>query len=184
MNKKGFTTIELIVSFVMVVILLSSLIGFIITYRDKVKTEEVKSQLIDFKNTITKIVYDDIIDLNFTSMSPCVGQDNCIVMTDENGLSHVLKIENSCNTILCDTNPCNISNCGVYLVYNETKYLLPDSDLNTYYKGGLDEEIRVLKSFSNLFDFNLKSENNIYNLKMTFRHFELDDDIEIMLTIN
>ena len=45
MNKKGFTTVELIVSFVMVVILLGSLIGFTITYRDKVKVGEVKSQL-------------------------------------------------------------------------------------------------------------------------------------------
>lgn len=184
MNKKGFTTIELIVSFVMVVILLSSLISFTIAYRDKVKTEEVESELIDFKNVITKTVYDDIIDLNFISMSPCVGQDNCVVMMDENGLSHVLKIESSCKTNNCDYSPCNLSDCGVYLVYNETKYLLPDSDLNTYYRSNLEDETRVSKSFSNLFDFNLKSENSIYNLKITFKHFELDNVIEIMLTIN
>ena len=184
MDKKGFTTIELIVSFVMVVIMLSSLVGFTIAYRDNVKTEELKSELIDFKNTITKTVYDDIIDLNFISMSPCVGQDNCVVMMDENGLSHILKIENSCSNISCDSTPCTISDCGVYLVYNETKYLLPDSDLNTYYKESTEDDIRVSKSFSNLFDFNLKSENSIYNLKITFKHFELDNAIEIMLTIN
>ena len=55
MNKKGFTTIELIVSFIMVVIILASLVGFTVNYRDRVKQEEVKSQLYDFKNSITKI---------------------------------------------------------------------------------------------------------------------------------
>ena len=186
MNKKGFTTIELIVSFVMVVIILASLVGFIVTYRDKVKKEELKSQLIDFKNTITKTVYDDIIALNYKSMSLCVGKDNCVVMMDENGDSHVLKIENSCNPekINCSVNPCELSECGVYLVYDDTRYMLPDSDVNIYYKENYDEDIRVLTSASNITTFNFQEKNSIYNLKMTFKHFMIDDEIEIMLTIN
>ncbi len=186
MNKKGFTTVELTVSFVMVVILLASLIGFTVTYRDKVKNEEIKSQLIDFKNTITKTVYDDIISLNYNSMSLCVGQDNCVVMTDENGNSHVLKIEKSCNPtkVDCSVSPCDLSECGVYVVYDETRYMLPDSDINTYYKENLTDDIRVLNPASDFSSFNFKEENSIYNLKMTYKHFMIDEEFEIMLTIN
>ena len=54
MNKKGFTTVELIVLFILVIILLGSLIGCTVTYRVIMKKEEIRSQLIDFKNTITK----------------------------------------------------------------------------------------------------------------------------------
>lgn len=184
MNRKGFTTIELIVSFVMVVVLLGSLIGFTITYRDKVEVEEVKSQLIDFKNTVTKAVYDDIINLNYNSISACVGQDNCVVMTEDSGASHILKIENTCKVVRCSKSPCELEDCGVYLVYNETKYMLPDSNLNSYYKQNTTDEIRVSRSASNLSEFKLKNENSIYNLKMSFKHFQIEDNIEIMLTVN
>ena len=181
MNKKGFTTIELIVSFVMVVILLASLIGFTINYRDRVKQEEIVSKLYDFKNTITKIVYDDIISLNYTGASLCVGIDNCVIFTDENKNSHTLKIENICE---CESpSTCSLDNCGVYIVYDGIKYLLPDSDLNTFYRNG--NTIEVIESASNLSSFKLNEYNNsIYSLKMTFNHFRMDNDLEIMLTIN
>ncbi len=176
MNKKGFTTVELIVSFVMVVILLSSLIGFTVTYRDRVKKEELMSQLYDFKNTITKTVYDDIISLNFKSMTYCVGLNNCVNFVDENDASHVLKVENQCDTE---------NKCGVYVVYDDVNFLLPDSNLNTYSKENSDGLINVIESASNISSFELKTyKNSLYNLKMTFKHFLLNDDIEIMLTIN
>ena len=43
MNKKGFTTVELVISFIMVIVILTSLIGFTIAYRDKISIEETKS---------------------------------------------------------------------------------------------------------------------------------------------
>ncbi len=182
MNKKGFTTIELIVSFVMVVILLASLIGFTINYRDKVRQEEIISQLYDFKNTITKIVYDDIISLNYSNASLCVGIDNCVVFTDESKNSHTLKVENICE---CENmSDCSLNKCGVYIVYDGVKYLLPDSDLNKYYKDS-NNNIEVIESASNLTSFKLNTYNNsIYSLKMTFNHYRMDKDLEIMLTIN
>ena len=182
MNKKGFTTIELIVSFVMVTIMLASLIGFSITYRDRVKDEEIRSQLNDFKNTITKVVYDDIITFNYTGISLCVGQDNCVNFVDEDGDYHTLKIINDCSSD-CNYNPCKLTNCGVYLVYDETKYFLPDSDLNTFYSES--DGIKIIETASNLSSFELKTyENSIYSLKMTFKHYKMKDDTVIQLTIN
>ena len=187
MNKKGFTTIELIISFMMVSIMLASLIGFTINYRDKVKQEEVRSQLYDFKNTITKIVYDDIITQRYVNMSLCVGVDNCVNFVDESGKSHTLKIENSCEDFNCDIRPCELKKCGVYLIYNNKRYLLPDSDLNKYYKesDSADSPISVIESACNLSSFSLKTyENSLYNLKISFSHYAIKDNIDIMLTIN
>lgn len=190
MNKKGFTTIELIISFVMVIILLASLINFTINYRDRVKKEEVISELYDFKNTITKTVYDDIINLNYISISSCVGQDNCVNFTDKDSNSHVLKIENICDNVNCSSSPgsctaCNLSNCGVYVNYDGTRYLLPESNLNKFYKDSCDEIIKISESASDLKSFELKNyEGSLYNLKMTFKHFRMDNDLEILLTIN
>lgn len=186
MNKKGFTTIELIVSFVMVVIILASLVGFTVNYRDRVKQEEVNSQLYDFKNTITKIIYDDIISLKYKSITPCVGQDNCVVFVAEDGTNHTLKVENICKNVDCNNKrPCALEDCGVYLVYDDVKYMLPDSDLNKYNKDLQGDNIGIKESASVLYKFTLKSyENSLYNLKMIFKHYKVADDIEIMLTIN
>ncbi len=185
MNKKGFTTVELIVSFMIVTIILTSLVGFTVNYRDKVKKEEIRTKLYDFKNSITKIVYDDIIALNYTSIAACVGIDNCVNFVDSTGNSHVLKIENSCEQINCISSGCTINKCGVYLVYNDIRYLLPESNLNRYYKKNLDEDIIISQSVCGLSEFKLQAYNNsIYTLKMNFKHYLLNDDFDIMLTVN
>ena len=61
MNKKGFTVVEVVIAFSMLAVLVVSLIRFTVTYRDKVREEESRTEINDFKNTITKIIYDDII---------------------------------------------------------------------------------------------------------------------------
>ena len=124
MNKKGFTTVELIVSFIMIVIILISLVGFTVNYRDKVKIEQVKSNLNDFKNTVTKAVYDDITINNIKSIEYCVGEDNCVNFIDSRNKLHTLKIFYEC---VLKNGTCSYR---TYLSYNNIKYELPDSDIN------------------------------------------------------
>jgi len=175
MNKKGFTTVELIVSFIVIVIILGSLVGFTINYRDRVKLEQIKSSLIDFKNTITKAVYDDIIDNNIKSMEYCVGYDNCVNLIDSENNSHTLKI-------FYESKDGN-DNYQSYLSYNNIKYELPDSDINKYQIN--NEKIVVSEKASDFDSFELKSYNNsLYNLKITFSHYMLKDNFEILININ
>ena len=51
-NNKGFTTVEVVLSFSLVVVILASMVSIVVNYRDRVTDEEVKTQLLDFKNTI------------------------------------------------------------------------------------------------------------------------------------
>ena len=178
MNKKGFTTIELIVSFIMVIVILTSLIGFTTAYRGRVSNEEVKTQLIDFKNTILKVVYDDIIRYSVVRMSSCVGEDNCVNLISQDGSIHTLKIETKMD--------------GVYVKYNDTNYKLPDSELNKAYEEVINDangneisNVIVTDSASNFTDFKFTNyQNKIFTVKMSFKHYLIDEEFEILITLN
>ncbi len=176
MNKKGFTTVELIVSFVMVIIMLVSLVGFTVNYRGKINEEQAKSKLIDFKNTITKIVYDDIITGKLLRITSCVGEDNCANFIDKNGQSHVLKIFYKCE------NDDDNSKCGTYIDYDHNYYLLPDSDMNKYEKS--NNSFVVTKSVCDFNYFNIDNKSDVYSLKIGYKHYLFDETYYINLTIN
>ena len=61
LNNKGITTIEVIISFVLVVIISASLFTTISAYNAKRLTESYKSQIYTYKNQLTKIIQDDLI---------------------------------------------------------------------------------------------------------------------------
>ena len=172
MNKKGFTTIELVVSFAMIAIILASLLSFTIYYRDKVKNEEIRSQLLDFKNTITKVVYDDIISGKIVKAEYCAGSTSCINLIGKNNEVHVLKIITDLSN----------SNRGIYLNYDGTDYMLPDSDI---YQSKSNADTKTEELFACSFNaFELSNYNNlIYNIKIKYRHYLLDEEYEILLTI-
>lgn len=171
MNKKGFTIAEVIVSFSLVSIILASMVGSTIYYRDKVKEEEVITQLIDFKNTITATIYDDILannDRKIISVARCVGRSNCINFVTNEG-AHKLEIE---------YNPINQTR-GAYLSYDDKLYMLPDSDLGT-------DDDRVC-DFVGGFDVDyyqdIENHLNLYTVKVSFKHKDLNKQYTIAVTL-
>ena len=81
MNKKGFTTIELLLTMLVVVTIMASITAVTYTYRDRAKYEETLTEVNDYKNMVTKIIYDDILDSN---------QVVKITKNDEEGKSYTL----------------------------------------------------------------------------------------------
>lgn len=61
LNNKGMTLIEIIVCFVIVVVIVLSMIKVVNNYKDKQDVESYKNSVITYKNTITKVIWDDII---------------------------------------------------------------------------------------------------------------------------
>ena len=90
MNNRCFTTIEIVVSFALVVIILTSLTAIVVNYRDEVTDEEIKTQLLDFKNTITKVIYDDITEDEYNSLTSCGA--SCVSFVKSDGSSENLEI--------------------------------------------------------------------------------------------
>ena len=165
MNKKGFTIVEVVIAFSILGVVLISLFGFVSFYRDKVRNEQIKTQLIDFKNTITKVVYDDIIGDKIISMEYCDGIEKCVIFKDPDNNQHIIEVKEVTTT--------GAEKKGLYINYDGTMYMLPDSDLKDT-KG-------YMCSFE---DFVLQSyDDKIYSLTITFVHRSLNEKYSINLTI-
>lgn len=173
LNKKGFTIAEVIVSFTLISIILASLIATMMYYRDKVKDEEVRTQLWDFKNTVTKVIYDDVINKQIVRVESCIGgigeggigTGTCVNLIDKTGGIHTLRIDD------VDTG----DKQGVYLSYDGTKYMLPDSDLGA----GVDRVCDFITGFE-ITSFG----EQLYKIKTTFRHKDKDITHSIMIVIS
>lgn len=69
LNNKGITTIEVIISFVIVVIITTSLYTTVSNYNQKRLIENYKSKIYTYKNTLTKEIQDDFIKIGLTHAS-------------------------------------------------------------------------------------------------------------------
>ena len=61
MNKKAFTTVEMILTILLVVVIMATITSVTLVYRDKSEYEESVTEIENYKNTLTKIIYDDIL---------------------------------------------------------------------------------------------------------------------------
>ena len=179
LNKKGFTIAEVLVSFSLISIILASIISATLYYRDRLKQEEVVSQLNDFKNTITKAVYDDIIDNDIVKVENCIGISDCVNFIDRSNNSHILKI--------VDYYQDEVNKTGTYLYYNNVKYMLPDSDLfNEYTKKVNGNDVTVIEKvcdFVGGIEFD-SSDGKYYKVKLTFRHKDMDLTKDILFVVS
>ena len=61
LNKKGLTTIELLISFVLLAIIVASAYGTVESYKNKENIEEYKNKIYTYKNLLTKDIQRDLI---------------------------------------------------------------------------------------------------------------------------
>lgn len=61
LNNKGMTLIELLVCFVIVSAIIVSMFNVIMSYKTEEQTESIRSDIIAYKNSITKMIQRDII---------------------------------------------------------------------------------------------------------------------------
>ncbi len=66
MNQKGFTTVEVLVCFVIVSVVMMSLFSTISAFNDKKTQESTRSILYEFKNTVTNVIQHDIVKRGLT----------------------------------------------------------------------------------------------------------------------
>lgn len=61
LNKKGLTTIELLISFVLLAIIVASAYGTVEAYKNKEAIEEYKNKIYTYKNLLTREIQGDLI---------------------------------------------------------------------------------------------------------------------------
>ena len=101
LNNKGLTAIEILLCFVLVSIIVISMMSVVTNYKDKEEIESTKNNIITYKNTITKVIYDDIIKNKGVTKATITETGNSsndyelekqITLTYKNSTSSVIKI--------------------------------------------------------------------------------------------
>lgn len=75
MKKNGFTTIELLVCFVIISAIAVSMFGLVLNYQENQQIESIKSEVLTYKNTMTKMIQDSIVKTKITSSVKVSGYD-------------------------------------------------------------------------------------------------------------
>lgn len=177
MNKKGFSTIEVVLSFALVVIILASLTAIVINFRDKIPNEHVMTQLFNYKNSITKIVYDDIVTNEYIKLGRCTDDIFCVNFIKKDGTMVPLK------RIVVANDTTGLKR-GIYLEYKGIKYMLPDSDLNQTVTN--DDNLNQDNYYSTINDFQIVTDDNnkLYGVTIPIYHRVLDYNLDIKLKIS
>lgn len=160
MNKKGFTTVELVLTIILVTTLMATITSVTLVYRDRADYEEAIASVKDYKNTLTKIIYDDILD----TTNPVTR-----ITYDSNNNAYTLVRKDNSNPItlkIINVNENDKKEVGIE--YGGIKYLVPGSDK------GLIEFQNV--EFSN--------QDNIYTMNITFLSKQFDDPITIHFVVS
>ena len=64
LNNKGMTTVEVIICFVLVVLITVSMYTTISSYSTKLRTEENKAAILNYKEVLTKDIQDDFRNIS------------------------------------------------------------------------------------------------------------------------
>lgn len=162
LNNKGFSLIEVVLSFALVVIILGSMFKIYLNYNDKSNREDLINQISVFKNNILEVVYDDIIKSN-------IAKTECIKYCDNTNKT-CINIKTKKNTFRLEKKIIDGKECLQYgkvsnnVISDPQVYALPDSE----------------NGFSSIknFEINIRG-SEVYELVIPIEHIELKEEENI-----
>lgn len=92
-NNKGFTIVELLVSFTLSMVLVIIMFQLIINLKDLYISSGVKTELLSKQYIITNKIYTDLIEKKVTALSGCLGKPECITFSFQDGTTKTLDID-------------------------------------------------------------------------------------------
>lgn len=153
MNKKAFTTVEMILTILLVVVIMATITSVTLVYRDKSEYEENVTEIENYKNTLTKIIYDDILD----ETSP-------VTSIVENSNTYTMVRATNPITLEIINDP---SNNKIGIKYNSVNYLVPGCDKGLVSFEGVD----------------LTNTNGIYNMNINFSSHKYEKILTIHFVV-
>ena len=138
MNNKGFTTVELILTLSVVLIIMTTITSVTYTYRDRSLYEESETEIFNYKNTVTKIIYDDILDIkNINGPITIIEQknENKYYLKNNSNIYYILSIINEENKVGIQYETVKVTtnyetNTTSETTESTTKYIIPGSNDN------------------------------------------------------
>ena len=167
-NNKGFTVVELIVTFVLVMSLAVGLFAVVDGYREKQQKETILKELNSYKNEILKIVQDDFLNKGIVDIEGISTQDES---SDCNGFNQGVNVEyEEGESAFC------IGDQGIK--YNDILYPKPLGEFVSFTNDIIyteSKEFEIDTNSDNVVDIKKK----ILSINIKMKHSELEDPIEL-----
>ena len=184
-NNKGFTVIELIMSFLFASILSLTLFSVIVAYRGKQQDSSIETRLLAFKSQIIIDVQEDIQLKGLKQINYCPGSvagsiiSRCVTLTFNDNTTKTFEIDydNKVDTISnTDGTTTQFFYKIPYVRYGDIRYDIPDS-ASIY----IDDDY-ILESVG-LYD-GIETRTKLYKINFNLKHSDLDADINISIVAN
>lgn len=178
LDNKGFTVVELILSFAFVSILSASLFAVVINYKEKQQESSIETKLLSFKSKLVIDIQSDIQKKVLESIDYCTYTDDagvvkiqnrCVILSFKNGETKTFEVKEESGVDTIGTE--DFYYTYPYISYGGIKYTPPDA-----------------KNLSIVSDFLLEStdleddlENNVtlYKINVRLVHNDIEGDTDI-----
>lgn len=184
LNKKGFTLIEIIVSFIFVSVLSISLFSIIINYRNKAQDNEAELELLSYISKVKIDVQKDIDNKLLKSMNNCYnGTDiieQCVVLTFGDDSTKIFKIGYNFEIEKIENN--NGETLDEYsfkipfISYGGIKYKIPDGHNVSIKNDFILEKTSIEDS--------METNTSLYKIRVRLSHKQFPDDFEFRIVAN
>ena len=126
LGNKGFTIVEVIVCFVLLMIIVTAMLKVAMSYRTTAQNKEVEEQLSMYKNLLTKDVNKDILEHGLESMQRCSSSEGrCVKLKFVDGTFK--------DFILADVNVFDRNSVqNKYVRYGGIKYPMMKDEITEY----------------------------------------------------
>lgn len=194
LNNKGMTSVEVLMSFIVVVMITVSMYSVVSAYQNKQQIESFKEKVMTYKNLLTKEINDDLIKKGLIAVKV---QENILDKVEVGGETHVKKMEyvieftlrnGQQKKLIITSSKAAENGSGVSGEYdlddefiiaygdtgNEMEYPLPDLGSTTNENGKRIYDLRI-----NMVEISTK--DSIFSLTVGFIHPELESKYNISI---
>jgi len=107
-NNKGFTIVELLVSFILSMIIIIIMFELIISLKDFYQTSSIKTELLNKQNLMIDKIYTDLTEKKVVIINSCGTQ--CVEFVFNDGIAKTLLVDTTNNIITYDNYSIKLSN--------------------------------------------------------------------------
>ena len=191
LNNKGLSIIELLVCFVIVAVISVTLLNTVMEYKSLEQTENIKNNVISYKNVVTRVLQNDISNnkLSYFSISNNLTANDNIWTVD---LFFLEPFGNSSSNIYTKTMEIHVNKTNNYIIYPDVvetnsgvvvqnvKYALEETSKVRDYDGKKDDTYSDIR-FLPLDNKNLVPNEEVFSLDIPIYHSELGSNYHIKI---
>lgn len=174
-NEKGFTIVETIASFVLVMTLSLSMLSILLKYKDTAQVENLKNTFQTLKETVTKDIQTDVRNRGLLNIER--SGSNAVTFRFQDGTSTIFSVTNNVSSLDADTIR------DKHYTYNNINYHIPSGVPDELPAGALAKDYQSvnidLSDFYRVYDIGTYT---IYSVNVNLTYDDLEEDYGIHLT--